>query len=65
MLSARCRFSIDVISKLVHIQFDKINKFEKKLSLIFDKMKILSGLVFSRTTGKLDSVRGQRQMMKL
>ena len=65
MLSARCRFNIDVISKFVHVKFDKINKFEKKLSLIFDEMKILSGLVFRRTTGKLDSVSGQRQMMTL
>ena len=49
-----CGFNIDVISRLVQqVKFDEINKFEKNVSLIFGEMKIKSGLVFSKTTGKL------------
>ena len=49
-----CGFNIDVISRLVqHVKFDEINEFEKNVSLIFDEMKIKSGVVFSKTTGKL------------
>ena len=47
-----CGFNIDVISRLVQeVKFDEID--EKNVSLIFDEMKIKSGLVFSKTTGTL------------
>ena len=49
-----CGFNIDVISRLVQqIKFDEINEFEKNVSLIFDKMKIKSELVFNKITEKL------------
>ena len=49
-----CGFSIDVISRLVQqVKFDEINEFEKNVSLMFDEMKIKSGLVFSKTAGNL------------
>ena len=49
-----CGFNIDFISRLVQqVKFDEINKFEKNVFLIFDEMKIKSGLVFSKTTAKL------------
>ena len=35
------------------VKFDEIDEFEKIFSLIFDDMKTKSGLVFSKTTGKL------------
>ena len=34
------------------VKLDEIDEFEKNVSLIFDKMKIKCGLVFSETTGK-------------
>ena len=49
-----CGFNIDVISRLVQqIKFSEINEFEKNVSLIFDKIKIKSELVFNKATGKL------------
>ena len=49
-----CGFNIDVINRLVQeVKFDEIDEFEKNVSLIFDEMKIKSGLVFSKTTGTL------------
>ena len=49
-----CGFNIDVISRLVQqVECDEINELEKNVSLVFDEMKIKSGLVFSKTTGKL------------
>ena len=35
------------------INFDEIKDFERNVGLIFDEMKIKSGLVFCKTTGKL------------
>ena len=49
-----CGFNIYVISRLLQeVKFDEIDEFEKNVSLIFDEMKIKSGLVFSITTGTL------------
>ena len=49
-----CRLNIDVISRLVQqAKLDEIDEFDKNVSLIFDEMKIKSGLVFSKETVKL------------
>ena len=35
------------------INFDHIEEYKRNVSLLFDEMKIKSGLVFCSTTGKL------------
>ena len=35
------------------VKFNEIDEFEKKFSLIFDEIKIKSGLIFSKTILKL------------
>ena len=47
-------FNIDVINKfLSDIKIDTLSEYDKNISLLFDEMKMKSGLVFSRSTGCL------------
>ena len=49
-----CGFNPDIIERLVEsIDFDHIEEYKRNVSLLFDEMKIKSGLVFCSTTGKL------------
>ena len=47
-------FNLDVIKHFIaDIKLDEMKDFEKNVSILFDEMKIKSGLVFSRSSGKL------------
>ena len=47
-------FNLDIIERLVaEIKLTEMKDHERNRSLLFDEMKIKSGLVFSRATGKL------------
>nr|XP_047125903.1 uncharacterized protein LOC101241084 isoform X2 [Hydra vulgaris] len=49
-----CGFNADVISRLIlNADIKNLKEHEKNVSLVFDEMKIKSGLVFSKTTGKI------------
>uniref|UniRef100_A0A7M6DPD0 Uncharacterized protein n=1 Tax=Clytia hemisphaerica TaxID=252671 RepID=A0A7M6DPD0_9CNID len=49
-----CGFNIDIVKKLVnHVKVETLDEFQKNVVLIFDEMKIKSGLVYCKTTGKL------------
>ena len=47
-------FNIDVMDRLKHnIKFSSLKPHERNVSLLFDEMHIKSGLVFSKSSGKL------------
>ena len=50
-----CGFNVDIISRLISsVKFDEMKSdSERNVSLLFDEMRIKSGLVFCRSTGKL------------
>ena len=49
-----CGFNKDIVRRLIETcNFQDSKEYERNVSLIFDEMKIKSGLVFSKTTGKL------------
>ena len=49
-----CGFNLDIMGKLTELlKLDSIKNYERNVALVFDEMKIKSGLVFCRTTGKL------------
>ncbi|XP_065656351.1 uncharacterized protein LOC136081897 [Hydra vulgaris] len=49
-----CGFNHNVIERLIiQANICKLQDFEKNVSLVFDEMKIKSGLVFSSTSGKI------------
>ena len=50
----QCGFNKDIISRLMDaVDFGSIKEYQKNVSLIFDEMKIKSGLIFCKSTGKL------------
>lgn len=49
-----CGFNKDIISELIKaVNFNAIADYQHNVSLVFDEMKVKSGLVFCKTTGKL------------
>ena len=47
-----CGFNLDILNRLVKI-VENYNELEKNVCVVFDEMKIKSGLVFCKTTGRL------------
>ena len=52
--NASSGFNPDIISKLIEdSKINSLKEFEKNVSLIFDEIKIKSGLIYKKSSGKL------------
>ena len=49
-----CGFNVDIINRLIkEIDIDNMMEYQKNVCIVFDEMRVKSGLVFCKTTGKL------------